>query len=396
MKILFLTYDFPNQLNRIRSLNILKCLRSSGHKTFLLSLVQTKNIPDYDKIADLCEHVETVFLPKGHSYLNCAKKLVSNLPMRVAYCSFVPMKEKISDIMKKEKFDAIYVKRKRMSQFAEDIKNIPKILDLTDAVSLQYHRALDKVSIIKLPFYLREAFALKQYEVNTILKYNAAVLCSGTDKTFLENIANRQLDNIRIIPNVVDLNDFPEGQNRKKTERSYNIVFSGLMDRYVNADAALFFLKKIFPLIKSKIPMAKFFIVGPNPPSSVKKHAHEDNIAVTGYVKDISEYIKKADIIVSPVRIGSGSRNKILQAMAMGKPVVSTSIGAEGLNAVSGVHLFISDTPDDFAGRIIELLNNEELQRKIGENARKLVEQDYSLPVMRKKIEDLLNFVTGN
>ena len=145
-----------------------------------------------------------------------------------------------------------------------------------------------------------------------------------------------------------------------------------------NIAAVLYIYEKVLPSLLAKVPDLKYYIVGSNPPKEIKTLGQDDNIIVTGFVKDIRPYISKASIVLVPERMNSGIKNKILEAMAVGRPIVSTSLGAEGIPSKNGENIVVADDPEDFASGIEKLLKDKELYERIRSAGRKLVEEKYA------------------
>ena len=165
------------------------------------------------------------------------------------------------------------------------------------------------------------------------------------------------------------------------------------MDVHTNKDAVLYFWRDIFPILKKKHPHVRITFLGTSPPEEISRAAQEDaRVNVTGFVDDIRPYLKQAAVMVVPIRIGSGTRLKILDAMAMGKAIVSTSVGCEGLAVTHGKDILIADAPGDFADRTVELLTNKDIRTKLQYNARCLSE-NYDWGIMRKKHESVYQYV---
>ena len=155
----------------------------------------------------------------------------------------------------------------------------------------------------------------------------------------------------------------------------------------------LYFCRQIFPLILEKIPEVHLYIVGLNPPQEILDLT-DKNVTITGSVDDIRPYVYKASVFVAPLRFGSGIKGKVLEAIALGRPVVTTSIGAQGLSVVSGKHLIIEDDHQKFAAKTIELLGNNHLQQKLIKNGLKLVNEKYTwdkiIPELNKIFHELV------
>jgi polysaccharide biosynthesis protein PslH len=183
------------------------------------------------------------------------------------------------------------------------------------------------------------------------------------------------VQNVALVPNGVDT-DFYASANEVADEKEILSVAS--LDWFPNADALEYFAQEIFPLIREKLPKAVFRIVGRRPPASLKeKLSQVAGIDFVGEVDDVRPYLERAAVVVVPLRIGGGSRLKILEAMAARKAIVSTSIGAEGLELISGEHLYIADSPNDFAQRVLELARSSEARQKLGASGKKQVTERY-------------------
>jgi glycosyltransferase involved in cell wall biosynthesis len=153
-----------------------------------------------------------------------------------------------------------------------------------------------------------------------------------------------------------------------------------------NVDAVSYFVTKVFPHIHAQLPNIRFVIVGTSPAKEVLKLARVPSVFVTGYVEDPYEYLEKAKVVVAPLRFSAGIQNKILEAMALRKAVVTTTKGARGIGGKDGEHFLVADEPEDMAGKILKLLGNQNLRKEIGENARKLVETTYRWDIIGQKL----------
>jgi len=195
-----------------------------------------------------------------------------------------------------------------------------------------------------------------------------------------------------LIPNFVDTDYFkPNYENFEEK----SIVFTGIMNFLPNIDAVMFFVNEVMPKLKEKTNV-KFYIVGKNPTKEVLMLYNNSDIVVTGEVKDIREYISKAEVVVVPLRIGSGLRNKVLHAMACGKTVVATKEAVEGINVKDKENILIANTPQEFVEKILLVLNNKDLNLKIAKNARKFIEENFSEKVIEKKWINMYEEIFSN
>lgn len=195
-------------------------------------------------------------------------------------------------------------------------------------------------------------------------------------------------DTLRDVPNIVDLNGIDSAD---ASEEPSTILFQGGMDWLANRDAVEFFASSIFPRVRALVPKARLVIVGRNPSSDfVASFAHVSVMRFTGTVPDMRALIGRAAVSVARLRIGSGTRLKIIEAAALGKPVVSTRIGAEGLDFVDGEEILVVDDPVGFAEAVAGLLADRPRRRRIGSAARRRGEQHYSLPALRRALATAL------
>jgi len=193
---------------------------------------------------------------------------------------------------------------------------------------------------------------------------------------------------VEIIENGVDVSYFKPWHQPADGNM---IVFTGAMDWRPNQDAATYFVNEILPLIRQRRPLVKLAFVGRQPPKHILKLAKIPGVAVTGTVDDVRPYIAKAALCIVPLRIGGGSRLKILEAMAMEKPVVSTSIGAEGLQVRDGKNILIADSPEDFAKAVLICLDDVDLRKSLAIQGRRLVETNYRWEDQAKKLSNYIN-----
>lgn len=220
----------------------------------------------------------------------------------------------------------------------------------------------------------------KRYEARTVRDFDLVLVTSENEKKrFLELNPS---GNYLVVPNAVNTSLF----KFKPYTRRGGLVFTGNFSHLPNVDAATFFVKSVFPLIRERAPRVQFSIVGSDPPAEVTALGKVPGVGVFSNVPDAKPYISSAAVAVVPIRSGSGTRLKILEAFALGTPVVSTSFGAGGLMVDSGKDLIIGDNAESFADAVVSLLNNQDLGRKITTRARKTVEDKYSWELVEKII----------
>lgn len=365
MKILIITPRIPFppfRGDKIKIFNISKNLVLNNEVkilTFYRFRNQLKYIDQLKRLNIDAEALELSFLV---SVLRLFAALFYNFPFQVAWFHSSTMKKKIKMELTTGKYDVVYYHLIRTAQYFDpsfNSQNTLNVIDFTDAVSLFLKRfcKIEK-NILKKFFIQIEAKRIEKYE-QVAKEFHTLFICSESDREYLlrKGVSN----NIKIIPNGVDTQYFRGNNNDYEKGR---IIFTGNMPYFPNKDAALFFTKKIFPLIINRVPNAKFYIVGQNPPLKIRKLA-SNNIKVLGYVPDIRiEYLKSA-VNVAPMRFGAGSLNKVIESLSLGIPVVATSIAAEGLPKELLKYIFVADSPEKFAERIIEVINNPEIRNNL-------------------------------
>jgi glycosyltransferase involved in cell wall biosynthesis len=208
-------------------------------------------------------------------------------------------------------------------------------------------------------------------------------MVSGTDENELKSMTH-DIKTV-VVPNGVDVEYFSvRNENQTNT-----IIYTGGMNMFANKDAVMHLIDDIWPKIKSRVPDAVFKIIGQDPPAELLAIAAIDkDIQVLGFVDDIRPYVAESAVYVVPLRVGGGTRLKVLDALSQGKAIVSTSVGCEGITVTHGENIFIEDEADAFANRVVELFNDKTLRQRLGQNARLLAEQNYAWESIGQTLND--------
>ncbi len=385
MNILFVANRFPYPPFRGDKLKIFNLARqlSKKHNLYLITFIQDKN--DYSYIGELKKYfkeIEIVYLSKFQSTVNCLKNIFSGKPLQVHYFQSSVFEELLNDFIVRLNIDVLHTQHLRMSQYTYKIKNIPTILDLPDAYSLYWkRRSMLSGNFLNKWFGMWEHKKVLKYE-SIIKNFDLTLVCSEEDKSLLEN--DHEYQRVRILPNGIDKSTFYSDYHDYSINN--RIIFTGNMNYFPNADAALYFSKEIFPEILKKHPHVKFYIVGQNPPGKIKA-LQSDNISVTGFVKSMADEYRTSSIAVSPVRVGAGTLNKVLEPMAMGLPVVSSEIGFEGIGAEHGEEIILARDKKEFVESINNLLSDQSYRQYIGEGGKNLVNREFGWDSVSEKLE---------
>jgi sugar transferase (PEP-CTERM/EpsH1 system associated) len=387
MKILFLTSRFPFPPiggDKLRFFNILKYL-GKKHNVSIVCFSECKVSPDIleEYKAYFCE-IDIVILPKNYSYINCLYGLIKRHPLQISYYYSKEMERLVEKKIDEKKFDLLFVHLIRMAEYVKEIP-IYKILDMTDAQSLNYLRGLSYRRGVWSIINKIEMDRAQRYEQAIWRYFDKTLVVSPVDLQYLKKLDNEM--SIDLLPNGVDIERY---KFRLTNHSNKKICFVGNMRTFPNTDAVIYFCKEILPLIKKKMPEIEFYIVGIEPSKKVKQLSNIKNVFVTGKVENISEYIHTSAVSVAPMRVGAGVQNKILESMALGTPVVTTSIGLEGIEATLGKEILVADSPIEFADKVVELIENKKLRERISINARKFIEENYIWDKVLKKLDEII------
>ena len=296
----------------------------------------------------------------------------------------------LNNLFDEKEFDIVLSEFSIMGRFElqTDATNI------IDAHNVEYdnYRRMSTLdwSLIRKKFYKREYEKVFAEETDIFSRQQAIFSTSQRDSDIIKRHSPQAKH--FVIPNGVDTSFF---QYEAVTKDPFSMVFTGAMGYVPNNDGMNFFLEKIFPLIKKQIPEAKIYIVGNNPPPMLLKY-QSDDVIITGFVDDVRPYINRASVYVVPLNMGSGTRLKVVEAMSMKKPIVSTSIGCEGIDVVDNEHLMIKDEPAEFAEAVVELMKNQALCNRLTNNGYELVHSKYDWHVIGEKIDKAFNSLKKN
>ena len=385
MKILFLANRVPYPPYRGDKLKIFNLARrlKDKHELILLTFAQTQEDLTYKaELEKIFTAVHFIYLPKWKSAINCLGGAWRSEPLQVLYFQSAEMRQALNDLLAKHRFDAVHVQHLRMSPYLAQRKDIPRILDLPDAFSLYWERRKTvKRGLLTTIFENMEQKRVLKYE-QIHKEYDLSLVCSAEDLEYLKR--THHVNNLRLLPNGVDMTTF----KAKAHDYTHNktILFTGNMDYAPNEDAVVYFAATILPLIRQRCPDVEFIIAGQRPVPKVAELA-SDHIKVTGFVKDLAAMYNSASVVVAPLRFGAGTQNKVLEAMAMGIPVVCSNIGFGGLGIASGEGAIMQTDPAAFANSVVELLASEDKRRDMGEAGMRVIKTKFDWDVVTLTLE---------
>lgn len=393
-KILFLTQivPFPPDAGpKVKTYHVIRALAGQGHSVTLVSFVRPEEVRHIPALQEICEAVYTVPIHRSRiadvGYM--IRSYLTGRPFLIERDDLRPMQETVNRLVREDDFQFIHADQLTMVQFAirgasafPDKK--PKVIfDAHNAVWTIVERMKENAHFFLKPVLAVEAKRVKQYEGGLLKTVDHVLAVTEIDRNLLEDAMhfsissrNDRVSSISVIPIAVDTQKL-RTVNRRVGSR--NIVTLGTLHYPPNADGIRWFFIEVFPLVQKRVPDATLTIIGKNPPQDFIELAERNpgTINVTGYVDDLVPYLEESALMVVPVRAGGGMRVRILEAFAYAMPVVTTTVGLEGIHGTPDHDVLVADTPADFANRTIELLQNPSLQEKLSTNGRVLATSKY-------------------
>ncbi len=431
MKILHLAIVPPAPTtngHRIRCRSLVCALAKEGHRVSLLSYAAPEEIASPSpELAELYDDVQLLPEPRGNQIAGRLKSLFSRRPYGAGRFTTPAMCAAVRDKLA-QGFDAILCEDIYMAgnvnngcrpsavglrpdklgsnglpsgqepmadgrepllsgrELTAESRRLPLLLnkhDITYRIVDQFVRG--EWNWLKKLYGRIEYYKIRRLELAVCGSVSAVLACSEWDKELLAR--DCPAANIAVLPNVVDV----EAYTPATEDDGETVLFAGAMDWLPNQDGAEFFIRDILPKLRQLTAGMHFVVAGRNPPPEMlRRYGDIPDVHFTGTVRDIRSVIATAAVCAVSLRIGSGTRMKILEAGAMGKAVVSTTLGAEGLGMRHGEEILLADDPRDFAEAVASLLKDPALRRRLGHAARKRVERDYSLAVLQSRIAETL------
>jgi glycosyltransferase involved in cell wall biosynthesis len=283
------------------------------------------------------------------------------------------MQRLVDKLVSGKHYQAAYIHLFRMAPYLADHRALYRIVDLTDVISQEIADSLPYRGPISRSIYGIERPRIESYERWVAETFEETWLISEADQRILA--ADCPTANIRVVPNGVDLERFhPAGQPAEPN----SLIFVGHLRVFHNVDAANYLAQEVLPLVREQIPTCTLRLVGANPGPEVRKLAHDPAVAVTGFVPDLNDVLNRSAVFVAPLRFAAGVQNKVLEAMAAGRPVVTTSLINKGLGARPGRHLLVADDTEAMVQQVVTLLGDRLLRAQVGQAGRQFVEERYS------------------
>ncbi len=408
MNIIFLTQVLPYPPDagpKFKTLQVLHYLTSRGHSITLISLVR----PDELRHIETIRNQVTEFYPIQitRSRLMDVYFLIRSFFTGRSFLVDRDAQRELSSLLRllvdEDIYDFIHADQVTMTQFAlpyvsRDVwhKNKPQLVfDAHNATWKILDRFAAESGLIKRMFFKLEARRIRRYEAEIVSKFDHILTVSAIDQQgLIEAVVRSGMDieqvehKLVVIPITVDTTEILPV---KRSDTSLNIFTMGTLHYPPNADGIRWFINEVFPLVQNQVAGVTLTIVGKNPPPDFTdlQKGEPEIYTVPGYVPDLTPWFEKAAVFIVPVRIGGGMRVRILEAFARGMPVVTTTVGLEGIDATPGEHVLVEDDPKKFADAVVQLIRDQKLRSLLSINARQLVEQVYDQQVILRKLDQV-------
>jgi hypothetical protein len=376
MNILWLSQESPlpaNDGGRIRSYNLLKGAANNHKITFVTYCAQGVYKERIEPLLAFCKDVYFCDLPNSsrQSGIGLIESYRSRLPKGIIKVRSEKMVQLLNETLESVAFDLVHIDNLNMAHFRNILNRLPIVLDHPDLENLKQIRNRRNILRRKPLWYFMnwiEYRLWREFELEATGDCAVNLVVSPLEgKYFHEHIADIQ---VMVVPNGVDTNYFRPQSERHQNSSPPKIIYCGKMSYEPNVDAVIWLCNEIIPLIHEKIPDAQLLIVGRDPAVEVMELDSLKGVHVIGTVPDERPYYDESDVFVIPLRLGSGTRIKVPAAMSMGIPIISTSLGIEGITGLTAEEIVTADSPQEFSAAVIRLINDPVLRRRQADAAR--------------------------
>ena len=385
-KILVLLSRVPYPLEKGDKLRAYHQIRHLAHQyDIVLCCLNDQSLhPEaLDHLKPLCTEVVVIRLSRWAILRNLARNVFSDKPFQVAYFYHQSARKQIDELIERHLPKHIFCQLVRVTEYVKHYPVIPKTLDYMDALSKGIERRIEGAPFYLKPLLRMEWKRLQRYEREVFDRFEGKAIISEQDRDLIDHPSHRK---ISVIPNGVDTGYF---QPRDK-ERDYDVVFTGNMSYPPNIEAACFLANEVLPVVRNTLPYAQLLISGANPVPRVRK-LEGNGVTVSGWVEDIRDSYARARIFVAPMLIGTGLQNKLLEAMAMELPCVTSPLANNALQAKPGTEICIAEAPQEFAAAIIELLSDEAKRSAIAAAGHQFALKNFNWQAKTHELEQLMN-----
>lgn len=363
MKILYVSHRFPfppKRGGKIRPFNMIRHL-SRSHEVVVASIARSEQeAKDGEGLASFCRRYEMARVHDSVQVLRMLVRLPTATPSSMGYFYSPGTMRAVRQAIDRERFDLIFVHCSSVAQYVEDVRGVPKILDFGDMDSQKWLEYSNHKPFPLSLGYRLESWKLERAERSLARKFD---MCTATTRAEWETLESYRTGVATDwFPNGVDSEYFAPGDDPYEPD---TIAFVGRMDYYPNQQCMFEFCERTLPALRARRPALRLLIVGADPSPAVSKLGRLPGVTVTGSVPDVRPYLRRSALMVAPLSIARGTQNKILEAMAMGVPVVTSRTAAGGVDADDDEHFLVADAPDGYVAAILRVLENRDERRRL-------------------------------
>lgn len=387
MRLLVVLSRMPYPLekgDKLRAYHLVKRL-AKHNEVYLFCLSDQRTKPEHEEhLRGFCKHLQVVHIPWWRIILRMVGAPFSRLPFQVSYFHHGHAQRAFDEVISSFKPDHVLCQLVRTTEYVRDRYSLPKTLDYMDTLSKGMERRTGN-TWRPFRFLLKaETRRLIRYENLMFDLFDNQVIISAQDRDLLYH---PDRDRMVVVPNGVDTTYFTP----RSTEKKYDLLFTGNMNYPPNIDSVLFLVHKVLPLVLAERPDVKLLIAGVDPDQRVRKLAVQyPQVTVSGWVKDIRDSYASARIFVAPMQIGTGLQNKLLEAMAMGIPCITSDLANNAIVATPGEAILIGHEPEEYARHIIHLLDHPEEREQLARNGNAFVCRTFDWDRAAERLEDLM------
>lgn len=389
MNILYVCHRFPYPPKRggkIRPFNMIRHLTAQGHQVTVCSLVRSPEEAEEGRgIAAHCAAFEMGAVREPVQFARMVANLPLITPSSMGYFYSADLQRRIRALLSSQRFDLIFVHCSSVAQYVEDVQGIPKILDFGDMDSQKW---LEYANYKPWPLswgYTLEGTKVLWAEKRLARKFDLCTATTRAERETLDSYGTGAPTDW--FPNGVDAQFFAP------TDEPYDadtISFIGRMDYYPNQECMQRFCDQVWPLLQARRPNMKLLIVGADPSPEMRRLGERPGVTVTGSVPDVRPFVRRSAAMVAPLAIARGTQNKILEAMAMAVPVITSAIAAGGVDAVPGEHLRVADTPEQLANAVLEVVQDPRERQRLSVNGRQRVLSNHDWAQSMKRMDAII------
>ncbi len=381
-KLLYLVHRLPfppNKGDKVRSYHLLKHL-AARHQVYLGTFVDDPDDQQYlPTVRGLCTELHAVRLHPSRARLASLRGLLSGEALTLPYYRDAGLSRWVRELVRREAIDAVVVFSSSMAQYAQGLEHLPLLVDFVDVDSAKWSEYADQHAWPLSWLYRREGRRLLDFEARVAERSACSFFVTDKETALFRSLLPQSRARLESLCNGVDAQLFAPQADRPSpfAEGELALVFTGAMDYWPNIDAVSWFVAEAMPQLRLRWPGLRFYIVGRSPSPAVQALAGDD-VVVTGTVDDVRPFLQHAAAVVAPLRLARGIQNKILEAMAMARPVVAAQSCVEAISAIPGVELLPAQSMADYLAQLNRLLADPRLAQTMGQAGRQRVLADYS------------------